>query len=81
MARRLFFVPTVRRDVAELHGEMAQHLTRVLRVEKGQVFEISDNEQLYLAEIEMARKELVTFRVIEKLEPRPAPFPVTLCVS
>lgn len=81
MARRLFFVPTVRRDVAELHGEMAQHLTRVLRVEKGQVFEISDNEQLYLAEIEMARKELVTFRVIEKLEARPAPFPVTLCVS
>ena len=81
MARRLFFVPTVIRNVAELHGEMAQHLTRVLRVEKGQVFEISDNEQLYLAEIEMARKELVTFRVIEKLDARPAPFPVTLCVS
>lgn len=81
MARRLFFVPSVRREVAELHGDLAQHLTRVLRVEKGQVFEISDNEQLYLAEVELARKEHVTFRILERMEPRPEPFPVTLYVS
>jgi 16S rRNA (uracil1498-N3)-methyltransferase len=81
MARRLFFVPAVKRDVAELHDEMAQHLTRVLRVEQGQIFEISDNENLYLAEVEVARKSLVAFRVKERLEPRPAPFPVTLYAS
>lgn len=81
MARRLFFVPAVKRDVAELHDEMAQHLTRVLRVEAGQIFEISDNENLYLAEVEVARKSLVAFRVKQRLEPRPAPFPVTLYAS
>ena len=81
MARRLFFVPAVKRDVAELHDEMAQHLTRVLRVEAGQLFEISDNENLYLAEVEVARKSLVSFRVKQRLEPRPAPYPVTLYAS
>ncbi len=81
MARRLFFVPAVKRDVAELRDEMAQHLTRVLRVEAGQLFEISDNENLYLAEVEVARKSLVSFRVKQRLEPRPAPYPVTLYAS
>ncbi len=81
MARRLFFVPAVKRDVAELHGDLAQHLTRVLRVEKGQVFEISDNEHLYLAEVELARKDHVAFRVKERLEARPEPYPVTLYAS
>lgn len=81
MARRLFFVPAVKRDLAELHGDLAQHLTRVLRVEQGQVFEISDNENLYLAEVEVARKSLVTFRVTQRLAPRPEPFPITLYAS
>ncbi len=81
MARRLFFVPAVNRDVAELHGDLAQHLTRVLRVEQGQIFEISDNEHLYLAEVEVARKSVVVFRVKQRLEPRPEPFPVTLYAS
>jgi 16S rRNA (uracil1498-N3)-methyltransferase len=81
MARRLFFVPAVNRNVAELHGDLAQHLTRVLRVEQGQIFEISDNEHLYLAEVEVARKSVVAFRVKQQLEPRPAPYPVTLYAS
>jgi 16S rRNA (uracil1498-N3)-methyltransferase len=81
MARRLFFVPAVKRDVAELHGDLAQHLTRVLRVEQGQLFEISDNENLYLAEVEVARKSLVAFRVKQRLEPRPEPYPITLYAS
>lgn len=81
MARRLFFVPEIRRDVAELKGELAQHLTRVLRVEKGQQYEISDNEQLYLAEVDLARKDHVTFRVIQRLESRPEPFPMVLYAS
>jgi 16S rRNA (uracil1498-N3)-methyltransferase len=81
MARRLFFVPEVKRDMAELHDEMAQHLTRVLRVEPGQVFEISDNEHLYLATVEVARKSVVSFRVQQRLAPRPASYPVTLDAS
>ena len=37
---------------------MPQRLGRVLRVEPGQRFEVSDNRQAWLAEIEEARGEL-----------------------
>jgi 16S rRNA (uracil1498-N3)-methyltransferase len=70
--RRRFFVDEVRSGRAEISGDDARHLTRVLRVEAGQRFEISDNRNVYLAEIETARKEYVAFRTIEKL-PQPAP--------
>jgi 16S rRNA (uracil1498-N3)-methyltransferase len=71
MARRLFFVPEVRHGRAELHGEAAKHLTKVLRVERGQIYQISDNEHLWLAEVEAAHKETVEFRVKEPLPPPP----------
>ena len=70
--RRRFFVDEVRSGRAEISGDDARHLTRVLRVEAGQRYEISDNRNVYLAEIETARKEHVAFRTIEKL-PAPAP--------
>ncbi len=70
--RRRFFVDEVHSGKAEIEGEEARHLTRVLRVEPGQRYEISDNRSVYLAEIEMARKEHVVFRTIEKL-PLPEP--------
>jgi 16S rRNA (uracil1498-N3)-methyltransferase len=72
MARRRFFVPQVRRGTAELTGSDAEHLVRVLRAEVGQVYEISDNERLYLAEITTARKSEVVFEVRDELPvPRP----------
>jgi 16S rRNA (uracil1498-N3)-methyltransferase len=75
MARRRFFVDALRNGVAELHGEDARHLTRVLRVEPGQQYEVSDNQAAYLAEIAEARGERVVFRIIEAL---PAPHPVVV---
>jgi 16S rRNA (uracil1498-N3)-methyltransferase len=68
MARRRFFVDEVRRGEAELEGEVAEHLTRVLRVEAGQQYEICDGGRLYLAEIVEARKQRVRFRIVEPLE-------------
>ena len=61
----------VRSGRAEIAGDDARHLTRVLRVEVGQRYEISDNRNVFLAEIETARKEQVVFKTIEKL-PAPA---------
>src|SRR5215468_11031428 len=81
MARRRFFVDQIRLGAAELRGDEARHLTRVLRVEPGQHFEISDNRQAYLAEIEEARGERVVFRVIEPLVSVPPPARVTLCAA
>jgi 16S rRNA (uracil1498-N3)-methyltransferase len=73
MARRRFFVDAVQSGRARITGPDAHHLTRVLRVEPGQQFEISDNQNVYLAEVESARKDLVSFAVRERLaapEPR-----------
>jgi 16S rRNA (uracil1498-N3)-methyltransferase len=73
MARRRFFVPVVLNGEAEVSGVDAQHLTRVLRVEPGQRYEISDNRGVYLAEITLARKQRVEFRTLERLPLRPPP--------
>jgi len=67
MARRRFFVDTVQSGRARITGPDAHHLTRVLRVEPGQQFEISDNQNVYLAEVESARKDLVSFVVRDRL--------------
>ena len=81
MARRRFFVDEIRGGAAELRGEDARHLTRVLRVEPGQRFEISDNHQAWLAEITEVRGERVLFRTVESIAPTPAPVRVTLCAA
>lgn len=81
MARRRFFVPEVRNGQAEIEGEEARHLTQVLRVEPGQLYEISDNEDVYLAEVQSARKQHVIFRVTDKLAAEPPPMPVTLLLA
>jgi 16S rRNA (uracil1498-N3)-methyltransferase len=74
-------VDSIRGGTAELRGEEARHLTRVLRVEPGQRFEISDNQQAYLAEITEARGEHVVFRVVEPIPAVLSPVSVTLCAS
>jgi 16S rRNA (uracil1498-N3)-methyltransferase len=68
MARRRFFVDEIRRGEAELEGEEAEHLTRVLRAEAGQRYEVCDGSRLYLGEIVEARKRVVRFRIVEALE-------------
>jgi len=70
MARRRFFVQAIERGHAQITGQDAHHLTRVLRVEPGQKFEISDNLNAYLAEVETARKDLVRFRILNRIEVR-----------
>ena len=66
---------------AELRGDEARHLTRVLRVEAGQLFEISDNQCAYLAEVSEARGERVSFRIVEPLQSPPLPVRITLCAG
>ena len=56
-------------------------MTRVLRVEPGQRFEISDNGSVYLAEVVEARGERVVFRVEEPVDSPPPPVRVTLCAA
>lgn len=81
MARRLFFVPEVRNGAAELLGDDAKHLTRVLRVEPGQTYQISDNHSLYLAEVAEAHKERVRFRILERQPAQRLQAEITLCAA
>ena len=50
-------------------------------MEVGQRYEISDNRNVYLAEIETARKSLVSFRLIEKIPMREEGLRVVLCAA
>ena len=72
MARRRFFVDRIHNEQAELTGDDARHLARVLRAEVGQQYEISDNQRAYLAEIYAANVQRITFHI---LEPLPAETP------
>jgi 16S rRNA (uracil1498-N3)-methyltransferase len=81
MARRRFFVDRVRNGQAEISGENAHHLTRVLRVEAGQKFEITDNERAWLATVETARKDLVRFTVEQEIPAGPELPGVTLYLA
>ncbi len=81
MARRRFFVPDIRRGMAELSGPDAEHLVRVLRVEPGERYEISDNAGVHLAEVQSARKSLVSFKILEPIAPRELALKLTLAVA
>jgi 16S rRNA (uracil1498-N3)-methyltransferase len=81
MARRRFFADRVSNGEAIIEGENAHHLTRVLRVEEGQKYEITDTQRVWLAEVKSTRKSLVEFVLIEEIEAAPELPPVTLYLS
>jgi len=78
MARRRFFVERVREQHAVLSGESADHLRRVLRARPGDRYELSDNRNVYLAEIEGFGRGQVLFRVLEELPAEKPPLGVVL---
>lgn len=67
--------------MAEISGEDARHLTRVLRAGAGQCYEISDGRAAYLAEIVEARGDRVVFRVLEPVDSPCMPVGITLCAA
>ncbi len=81
MARRRFFVSAIHAGAAELRGEEARHLARVLRAEPGQLYEISDNQSVWLAEISEAQGDRVVFRTVEPVAVAELPVQITLCAA
>src|SRR5437762_3206666 len=81
MALRRFFVASVRNGRAEITGEDAHHLTRVLRVEPGQQYEITDTNRVWLATVETVHKSLVQFAVQHEIDAGPEPPRVTLYLA
>jgi len=81
MARRRFFVEEVREGRALLRGADARHLSRVVRAEAGQKYEISDGRKVYLAEVAEVRTEEVSFGVLEELVPPELPVRLALLAA
>ncbi|HEX9760958.1 MAG TPA: RsmE family RNA methyltransferase [Candidatus Acidoferrales bacterium] len=79
--RRRFFVDEFRDRAAVLEGDTALHLGRVLRAEPGQLYELSDGSEVWLARVEEVARGRVDFSLVEQL-PQTAPGPqVTLLLA
>jgi len=65
--RRRFFVERFEGQRARMEGEAAHHVGRVLRVQPGQVYELSDGERVWLGRVETVGRVVVEFALVEEL--------------
>lgn len=84
--RRRFFVEKFELDSATLYGDAADHLGRVLRAERGQLYELSDGAKVWLARVErMALKKRdnsrVEFSLVEQIPVRESHLRIHLLLS
>lgn len=79
--RRRFFVDEFREGRAQLAGDAAHHLGRVLRAEPGQQFELSNGAEVWLARVESVERDAVQFALVEQLIAREPTVRVTLLLS
>jgi 16S rRNA (uracil1498-N3)-methyltransferase len=79
--RRRFFVEHFDANRATVRGETAEHLGRVLRAKAGQLFELSDGSEVWLAQTEKVGGDAIEFSLVERVparEPGPA---IVLCLA
>jgi len=79
--RRRFFVERFEDGTAVVRGETAHHLGRVLRVEPGQLYELSDGESLWLARTEDIARDAIEFALVERLPVPFSPLRITLLLA
>lgn len=79
--RRRFFVETFEGNSASLEGDSARHLGKVLRAERGQVYELSDGNSVRLARVEKVGRELIEFALLESVPGRAPRIDSTLLLS
>jgi 16S rRNA (uracil1498-N3)-methyltransferase len=66
--RRRFFVERFEDGTAVVRGESAAHLARVLRAERGQLYELSDGNSVWLARVAWVKPEAVEFALLERVD-------------
>ena len=79
--RRRFFVQQFAEDSAVVEGEAAHHLGRVLRVQQGQLYELSDGQRVRLGRIEKVARDRVDFALLEEIPAYQPAIEVTLFLS
>jgi 16S rRNA (uracil1498-N3)-methyltransferase len=80
MTRRRWIADTWNEASAALHGDQAQHLSRVLRAQPGMEFDVVAGGRVWLARIASVDRESVHFTLLHELETASA-LPVTLLLS
>lgn len=84
--RRRFFVEKFDGGSATLRGETAEHLGRVLRAQIGQLFELSDGKNVWLARIERLASgkpgdRRIDFALIEPIAAKEPALAISLLIS
>jgi 16S rRNA (uracil1498-N3)-methyltransferase len=79
--RRRFFVERFAEGAAELRGDSAAHLARVLRAEPGQLYELSDGRELWLARVMRVARDEVDFALVERLPSHAARLNLSLLLA
>ena len=80
MTRRRWIADTWNEATAALHGDQAQHLSRVLRAQPGMEFDVVAGGHAWLARIASIDRDSVHFTLLHELETASA-LPVTLLLS
>ena len=79
--RRRFFVNQFATDTAVMEGEAAHHLGRVLRAQQGQLYELSDGQQVRIGRIEKVARDRIEFALLEEIPSHQPALEVTLLLS
>jgi len=79
--RRRFFVDSFENQSAVIEGDAAHHLGRVLRAQRGQLYELSDGSSAWLARIESVSRDRVDFTLLEPLATYVPKLETTLLLS
>jgi 16S rRNA (uracil1498-N3)-methyltransferase len=80
MTRRRWIADTWNNATAALHGDQAQHLSRVLRAQIGMEFDVVAGGRAWLARIASIDRDSVQFTLLHELETTPA-LSLTLLLS
>ena len=68
MTRRRWIADKIQDNRAFLHGQNAQHLSKVLRARVGQEFEVAAENRIYLGRIKHISEQEVIFELSQELE-------------
>lgn len=66
---------------AVVEGDSAHHLGRVLRAEAGQLYELSDGQEVWLGRVARVARDRVEFALVEELPARRSAVDVTLLLA
>jgi 16S rRNA (uracil1498-N3)-methyltransferase len=79
--RRRFFVEKFQDHRAVMEGEAAHHVGRVLRAQPGQLYELSDGQEVWLGRIESVGRDLVEFALVKNVPSYKPQLHTTLLLS